>query len=49
MSAPWNLADCYSHELADPWSANDKMEKVVGDTDENLSDLAERRLNLSAK
>ena len=49
MSAPRNLADCYTHELADPWSGNDKMAKVVGDTAENFSDLAERRLNLSKK
>lgn len=29
MSAPKNLADCYAHELADSWSANDQMEKTV--------------------
>ena len=49
MSARRNLADCYTHELAGPWSANDQMEKIVGDTAENFSDLAERRLNLSVK
>ena len=31
MSAPENLTDCYTEELADLWSANDQMEKVVGD------------------
>lgn len=29
MSAPMNLTDCYIEELADSWSANDQMEKVV--------------------
>lgn len=29
MSAPENLEDCYTDELADLWSANDQMEKVV--------------------
>ncbi|WP_394270542.1 ferritin-like domain-containing protein [Qipengyuania sp.] len=29
MSAPENLEDCYAGELADLWSANDQMEKVV--------------------
>lgn len=29
MSAPQNLQDCYTEELADNWSANDQMEKVV--------------------
>jgi ferritin-like metal-binding protein YciE len=29
MSAPQNLQDCYIEELADNWSANDQMEKVV--------------------
>ena len=29
MSAPANLKDCYVEELADSWSANDQMEKVV--------------------
>ncbi|MGB3712589.1 MAG: ferritin-like domain-containing protein [Erythrobacter sp.] len=31
MSAPQNLEDCYAEELADLWSANDQMEKVVRD------------------
>ena len=31
MSAPENLEDCYTEELADLWSANDQMEKVVSD------------------
>ena len=29
MSAPKNLKDCYIEELADSWSANDQMEKMV--------------------
>lgn len=29
MSAPENLTDCYTEELADNWSANDQMEKAV--------------------
>lgn len=29
MSAPSNLADCYTHELKDLVSANDQMKKVV--------------------
>ena len=29
MSAPKNLEDCYTEELADSWSANEQMEEVV--------------------
>ncbi len=29
MAGPANLTDCYTEELADLWSANDQMEKVV--------------------
>ena len=29
MAAPKNLLDCYTNELADSWSANDQMEKIV--------------------
>ena len=29
MSAPKNLTDCYTEELADNWSANDQMQTVV--------------------
>ena len=29
MAAPKNLQDCYTEELADLWSANDQMERVV--------------------
>lgn len=29
MSGPADLWDCYTEELADLWSANDQMEKVV--------------------
>lgn len=29
MSAPKDLMDCYTGELADSWSANDQMEKTV--------------------
>lgn len=38
MSAPENLTDCYTEELADLWSANDQMEKVVRDLAEAASD-----------
>ena len=49
MSAPANLSDCYIEELADLWSANDQMAKVVRDLadaaqDEKLAD----RLGASA-
>jgi hypothetical protein len=66
MSAPQSLKDCYKEDLADLWSANDHMYKVVRDladidvrdvmivaqiyeADSNMSDLAERSVNLSAK
>ncbi|WP_034922688.1 ferritin-like domain-containing protein [Erythrobacter sp. SD-21] len=39
MSAPANLSDCYTEELADLWSANDQMTKVVRD----LADAAQDR------
>lgn len=44
MSAPRSLEDCYTEELADLWSANDQMEKVVAELAEQASDedLAER-------
>lgn len=29
MSAPKNLEDCYTSELADNWSANDQMKDIV--------------------
>lgn len=29
MSAPENLEDCYTEELADNWSANDQMREIV--------------------
>jgi ferritin-like metal-binding protein YciE len=50
MSAPQSLLDCYVEELADNWSANDQMEKVVRKLadaagDRNLAD----RLRLSAE
>lgn len=38
MSAPANLKDCYTEELADLWSANDQMEKVVRDLAARASD-----------
>ena len=37
MSAPANLSDCYTEELADLWSANDQMIKIVRD----LADAAQ--------
>lgn len=44
MSAPQNLMDCYTEELADNWSANDQMEKVVRKLADAAGDpkLAER-------
>jgi ferritin-like metal-binding protein YciE len=44
MSAPQNLQDCYVEELADNWSANDQMEKVVRKLADAAGDkkLAER-------
>ncbi len=49
MSAPENLKDCYLEELADLWSANDQMEKVVRDLAQKAGDDAlARRLRKSA-
>lgn len=31
MSAPKNLEDCYTGELADNWSANDQMKAIVAE------------------
>ncbi|MEW4448834.1 DUF892 family protein [Qipengyuania sp. JC766] len=44
MAEPKNLSDCYADELADLWSANDQMEKVVNDLAEKAGDktLGER-------
>lgn len=38
MSAPKNLEDCYTEELADNWSANDQMLKMVGQMADKASD-----------
>ena len=38
MSAPKNLEDCYTEELADNWSANDQMLTMVGKLAEKASD-----------
>jgi len=38
MSAPESLTDIYIEELADLWSANDQMEKVVRDLAEAAGD-----------
>ena len=38
MSAPKNLEDCYVEELADNWSANDQMLKMVGQLADKASD-----------
>lgn len=38
MSAPKNLEDCYTEELADNWSANDQMLKMVEQMAEKASD-----------
>lgn len=49
MSAPENLTDCYTEELADLWSANDQMEKVVRDLAGKAGDDAlARRLRNAA-
>ena len=50
MSAPKNLTDCYTEELADLWSANDQMEKVVRDLAEKArSDKLKTKLEKGAK
>lgn len=50
MSAPKNLADCYAHELADSWSANDQMEKCVRDLAKAAGDdKLKQRLTKSAE
>ena len=38
MSAPENLEDCYTEELADNWSANDQMREIVTQLAEAASD-----------
>ncbi|WP_133366639.1 ferritin-like domain-containing protein [Qipengyuania sediminis] len=38
MSAPENLEDCYTEELADNWSANDQMREIVAQMAEAASD-----------
>ncbi len=49
MSAPKNLADCYAHELADSWSANDQMEKTVRELAEaSGDDKLKQKLSKSA-
>ena len=47
MSAPENLSDCYTEELADLWSANDQMEKVVRDLANKAGDKLKARLEKS--
>ncbi|WP_228242345.1 ferritin-like domain-containing protein [Porphyrobacter sp. GA68] len=47
MSAPTNLLDCYTEELADNWSANDQMLKAVREmakvaTDSKLKERLEK-------
>ena len=50
MSAPKNLTDCYTEELADLWSANDQMEKVVRDLAEKArSDKLKTKLEKGGK
>jgi ferritin-like metal-binding protein YciE len=49
MSAPKNLTDCYTHELADSWSANDQMHKIVRElADAAGDDKLKQRLSKSA-
>ena len=50
MSAPKNLEDCYTEELADNWSANDQMLKMVGQLADKASDpKLKERLNKAAE
>lgn len=48
MSAPENLEDVYTEELADLWSANDQMEKVVREMAEVAGDTLKKRLEKQA-
>jgi ferritin-like metal-binding protein YciE len=38
MSAPGNLTDCYTEELADNWSANEQMAEIVAKLADAASD-----------
>lgn len=50
MSAPKNLEDCYTEELADNWSANDQMLKMVEQMADKASDSKlQDRLKKAAK
>ncbi len=49
MSAPKNLTDCYTEELADNWSANEQMEKAVKEMAKAAGDdKLKKRLEKSA-
>lgn len=50
MSVPTNLEDCYTEELADLWSANDQMEKIVRTLAEKAGDQKlSKRLSKAAE
>lgn len=50
MSAPTNLTDCYTEELADNWSANDQMQKAVREMAKAASDSKlQQRLEKAAQ
>lgn len=50
MSAPKNLEDCYKEELADNWSANDQMSKMVSQLADKASDAKlKERLSKAAE
>ena len=50
MSAPANLEDCYTEELADNWSANDQMREAVTQLAQAAGDKKlKQRLEKSAK
>jgi len=50
LSAPKNLTECYTEELADNWSANDQMQEIVRDLAKAAGDKTLRkRLEESAK
>lgn len=48
MSAPENLEDIYTDELADLWSANDQMEKVVRELAKVAGPTLKKRLEKQA-
>ena len=50
MSAPKNLEDCYTHELADHWSANEQMGAILPEMAEAATDeTLKKRLSDAAE